>query len=254
MDNSIPVFYHVPKCAGTYVKNTLACHFGVNNGLCTHLMDDQNRGIAITFGPRTYREDINIPPAEKFVLRNYNRVKDSLSKRTFTALMISARGFAMRDDIIQACNIREHKSYMLLRNTYERTYSLYHYLSSDKSKHEPTHGSINSKTFEEYLQSDQLEDCWLIRNLIGISDNKIIDQHDYEAACRILDDINIRDIRDVESLLREMIGKKNHSHNVNSNNSGSSNKRLSLESFDQHVIEAFNQRTYWDQKIYNYYI
>ena len=64
-------------------------------------------------------------------------------------------------------------------------------------------GTIKFKTFEEYLNSYQLEDSWLIRNLINIPDSREITEEDYYQACFILDQFKIKDISKTDFLINE---------------------------------------------------
>jgi hypothetical protein len=74
----------------------------------------------------------------------------------------------------------------VFREPYKRSLSLYNYIKSNNSAHEPTHNSIRSNTFEDYLRSPQLEESWLIRNLIPVNDGVAITEEDFKRTCNML--------------------------------------------------------------------
>ena len=76
--------------------------------------------------------------------------------------MISKLNFDGLNVFDYICKIIKKESvyYTIFRDCFSRTVSMYNYLNSNKSKHEPTHKKIAYNTFEEYIKSYQLEDSW----------------------------------------------------------------------------------------------
>jgi len=248
----IPVFYHVPKCAGTYVQNSAfhILNMQMHNCIRTYLQDQSNHTVAILIGPPTRRVKT------RYVYQDYQEFKKQMPIKNLQVkcLIICDQGFSIRQEILGIFK-QPQQQYMLLRHPYERAYSLYHYLTSNNSKHEPSHGSIQSKSFDQYLQSYEMEDSWLIRQLLNIEDNEIINQQHFNNVCQILDHIVIEDISNADDLLKQMFGTNNRGNRpIYRNDSKSVQMRPPLSSFDQQIIDKFKERTIWDHKIYNHYV
>ena len=257
MSKKIPVFYHVPKCAGTYVQH---CSFKCirrycNNCIRTHLQDANANTLAILFSSPIYPKKKGDKPFH-YVLYDAFKRDINIPNIQLKFVIICDHGFRVHKDILCTLGI-EYKPYMLWRNPYERAYSIYNYLLSDNSFHEATHNKISSRTFEEYLQSYELEDSWLIRHITPINDdNKIIDKEDFDKATKVLDSFDIRDISDANGILREMFSDSFNDTltRVFRNDSGTNNQLPPLSSLSKEVVNKFNERTYWDQKLYSRYV
>lgn len=98
--------------------------------------------------------------------------------------------------------------YCTLREPYNRAVSLYNYINSDFSAHEPTHKQIKSSSLEEYLHSYELEDSWVIRILTGIENNQEINEKIFEKTCQLLSTFSIKDVSKIDELSYEVFSKK----------------------------------------------
>ena len=116
--------------------------------------------------------------------------------------MISNLNFDGLNVFDYICKIikREPVYYTIFRDCFSRTVSMYNYLNSNKSKHEPTHKKIVYNTFEEYIKSYQLEDSWLIRKLLGVPGDKCINEDYFNKSCNILNKVKIADVKNVEEI------------------------------------------------------
>jgi len=157
---------------------------------------------------------------------------------------------------------------MFLREPYGRTLSLFSYLQSSQSAHEPSHGAYDSNTFIEHLNSPQLQGSWLIHNLLNVPDPEIITQDHYEQTCNILDNMLVSDISDVDYVIVKIF---NECYNLGLDIKDFLNKKITrglrintnttkdkleypFESLDEETKNHFLNQTKWDYKIYNKYV
>jgi hypothetical protein len=283
----IPVFLHIPKNAGTYVlgwcfnlvrmqgiltkKNS---QLGWNIALRLILVKKDGQTIFTVVG-----YDPDHLKNSKFIINNDNRYiseididlfLNEMHKIEISSIHIESYGFKfLKTDffkiLFSQLNV-EPLYFCLLRDPLSRAYSMYNYILSNNSKHEDTHGKIKSRSFFEYLRSYELEDCWIIRSLTQIHDNKIIDESDFEQSCSFLDLVKIDDIKNVDALLNDVFEKtysinmdflKTHlSKNIDTRNKtfSAEKDKISISCLDEETKIKYLDRTQYDYKIYNKYI
>jgi len=285
--NKVPVFLHIPKNAGTYVLSwimKLFRYYGIakkwNNhvgwNLCLRrlLITHENRVILTAF----VYDKTNECKSNSF----FNKVENDeycnqttllyflselLNKRFFVfALIIEADGFSFfRQGLMVLFNqILDTTSvcYMILREPFDRAKSMYSYINSTFSAHEPTHNNIKSKTFHDYINSSELEDSWLIRNLVGVSNNEEIQNTHYNDTCKLLHTFKIKDISKVDDLINEVFLEchniaqssiPDHMIDINLNNNSKKNilDTISLNSLDEHTKNTFLKRTHYERLLYS---
>lgn len=287
MMNKIPVFLHIPKNAGTYVLGWTMIflrYYGIaikwnnqvkwNLNLRRIVLRHESKQIATLFvyDPYNVRESnqsfIQHPTDEHSDIVDCGAFIEELKNKKITLFSVIVEDSGIR--LIKENLYKEicgydgcHPLYYtIFRDTYDRALSMYHYIKSPKSAHESTHNAINSKTFSEYLSSYELEDCWLIRNLTGISDNEIINEEIFDTACHILDEFKIKDIKNTDELLNEVFKE---CYNIDQSiapdkdrnvfkNSTSSNDTLTFDNLDENTKSAFLTRTKFDRKLYTKYL
>lgn len=152
--HKIPVFYHIPKCGGTYVitkcREILRAH------------NDQLEGLPVEHNGKTvariFLKNIKVehPAPENLVFS----IGDMLENILF--LTIEPAGIKIRQQILQ--NIDRAHHFSIFRHPFYRIQSLYNYIRSAESAHEPTHMKIRSESFEEYIFSKQFESNWMCHN------------------------------------------------------------------------------------------
>ena len=174
--NHMPVFHHIAKNAGTYVLSwmmMLCRKYNIDIGKnkipgwtsrrirrSIVLLED---GKQLTCCIHTPTDVANINDA--FQRRpESDEVTDYVELEPFIAAIVSGDiepfsisvdpmepGLAaprLAIDKIMSASKRDHQlNFTVLRDPYERCKSLYNYLKSDSSKHEPTHNSIFSENF-----------------------------------------------------------------------------------------------------------
>jgi hypothetical protein len=150
--------------------------------------------------------------------------------------------------------------FTVLRNPFERAFSLYSYLTNSGSRHEPTHGMIVASSFEEYIRSSQLEESWLIRNLREISDGSPITEEDFSEARLILNKFKIADVSKIDTLINGVF-EKCYGLNTGAiqdardfNKNATSGSKRAFRDLDEETQNLFLQRTAFDRRLYAHFI
>jgi hypothetical protein len=270
--NCIPVFYHIPKNSGTYVLHCILSeiktHTKESSKVITVLQDKRELTKLIALDSSGFLEKSNICMPLDQAKTNWNVNVDDLEEKflqnlSIYAVIVKSRGFKVTDTLLNPIfnslsKFNLHK-FIILREPFSRQQSLYHYLTSDKSKHEPSHGNFKSSSFEKHIMSNDLRDGWLIRNLLGISWDLKLTEDNFNKACDILQSFNVYDIEEAETAIKEVLLT---CFNIQNFDTGlfkkriheNTYKKIKLEDFSLTVQKTFIERTYWDQKLYNYFI
>lgn len=166
---------------------------------------------------------------------------------------------------------RKPINFCILREPFSRATSLFNYVKSSDSDHEFITGDsrvcdffdIKSETFEEYIETGELEDSWFIRQLLSLSHNQPITEESATLAINKLKDFKIKDITQVDSLIEEIFSKSynlsfldlfksNPDYSLNKHQSSKTNT-LSFDQLSPELQQKFLDRTYWDRKLWERY-
>ena len=251
----IPVYYHIPKCAGTYTQNLLYSYFENHYGKDLQLYSLRLNGFIIA---NVYLNRVKSSHNNFWFNVEYDDfLKHKHLINTVYAVIINVRGFSIHEEI--KSHFPTSLSFTLLREPFDRQQSLFNYLSSDVSRREKTHGAYKSKTLQEFLGSYEVEDCWLIRVFLGLEPNQIITQQNFDATCQILDKMLINDFKDarstVDTVLKRCYGYTSQDINTDKLYSNSNPiPKLGRTDIDSKTLETFDNRTEWDRKLYNRYV
>lgn len=167
---------------------------------------------------------------------------------------------------------RKPINFCALREPFSRATSLFNYVKSSDSDHEFISSNaevcdffdIKSDTFTEYVQTGELEDSWLIRQLLSLPYNQPITEESAILAINKLKDFTIKDITQVDSLIEEIFSQSynlsfldllesNTDYNLNKHQSSKTNT-LSFDQLSPDLQQKFLDITKWDRKLYNFYI
>jgi len=152
---------------------------------------------------------------------------------------------------------RQPINFLTLREPFSRAKSLFHYLTSSDSDHELVRDEIASSTFEQYIESEELEDSWLIRQVLCLKWSDPIDEGHYNIAIEKLKEFYIKDITQVDYLIEEIFSK---SYNLSfskapesylNRNKSSKINTLQFNQLPPRLQQKFLDRTRWDKKLYN---
>ena len=278
----LPVFFHIPKNAGTYTNDvlwfSLRYHVKTKNArgtmkrlICLDHLGHEEFNIFLYDFEDDYFKNENFTTINNFVVScdfsffaEYYLKNNNLKIYSVT---INAAGFKSADKI---CNYLEQnankdlKKFIILREVLSRECSLFKYLKSDLSKHEKTHGSIAADNLSDYLTSNGVSDSWIIRSLLNIQNDESITDDHYNTCIEKLNEFEVASINTVDSLINKILMEcysynkdtvfnclksiNKDKFNVNKNSSNSS-----IPNLDKCVIFKFRERTKYDSMIYDHF-
>ena len=278
----LPVFFHIPKNAGTYIFNRLFAACALLNRpdyaklgvltirTCEVLKDGL---IAYRFIVRDLNNHCNHSISFSSVdgddycyqvsYEDWLQEKNHLEIKGLCVQDISFLKFKKeKHDILN--DYEELYSFICLRETYDRTQSLFSYLKSTQSQHESTYGVLDNLSFEEYINSIYLEDSWLIRTLNNIPDSEPITDDDYKKSINILSTMHVFNMQSIDDELRDIFQtcydfdlEKWYFHDIYLNKVKNETKNKTSIPFEQLALETqstFLSRTVWDIQLYNHFI
>lgn len=236
MNNKIPVFYHIPKCGGTYVitkcREILRTY---NNGVGVLLCNSKDETLV-----RIFLKNTDIRQAKP-----YNHVSISDMSDDILFIIIEPSGIPLRNKLLK--NIEITHEFTILRHPFYRIQSLYNYIRSTESQHEPSHMSIQSTSFNDYVSDNNFESSWIIQNF---GDNN------YDKAIETLSNMYVYDITDIEKAILNCMLDCYKDININAfdhNNivkNSCSTAKIKFTDISYSARKIFIKKTYHDLKIY----
>jgi hypothetical protein len=249
-NKQIPVFYHIPKSAGTYIRKNflslLRILFSNNDpyrtdGLFNKVKEIYLRydrkyiGNFIVLDPMYFIDDSGICEKE-WISSNKKRAKamntfdyfidlenkDSLDKLLEVCQILSinifSAGFRVHEKILNSILNKNNNpfKFLILRDPFDRACSLFEYLNDEASSHEITHKIFENLVFEEYVLSNQMSDSWLIKNLLDKNDSNELTEKDLNEIINLLSSqFNVYHIDKVDDAICDVLNK---CFNFNANN------------------------------------
>ena len=279
----IPIFYHIPKNAGTYVSDWTM--------------------IALRHYRRTYTNWLKVYTPERDSIKHLQVIKDNfiiarilvldldyycesypkfIAKHSKTewdinvehvtqellgnvflfSVIVESHGFEFRHEILELFKEYNLCQFLILRDPFSRAQSIYNYNTSEKSINDYSNGLIESKSFEGYLMSDQLEDSWLIRKLLNVNDREGLTEYHLERALEILKNFKVYNIKDTDKSIQETFLEcyEFDTQQIELRpldtftRNQTSKEKLNFESLAIKSQEIFRIRTELDNKLYNAFI
>ena len=283
MKRKIPVFYHVPKNAGTYVSNAIMLAFryyrrkytdwckkhipGKDSIKCIQVLDGGYIIARFIIGD----PDHQLENCNSFINKHSNtewdiQLKDfskKLIENVFLfGVVLESHGFRNKDSILKLIQKElEQHQLLILRDPFSRAQSLYDYNAREESVHDYDHKQFKSKTFEDYILSEEISDSWLTRALLNVKDSDPLREKDFMEVCSMLDKMHIYDIAQVDNAIRETILS---CYNIDMSTialqewdfikkNTTNTKKIKFESLSEICQSVFLQKTKWDKKIYDTY-
>ena len=290
MKPTIPIFFHIPKCAGTYVtgcmhslfrqhyRNHLDANEQQDNRQLQRLtVDIPNHGLLTIFAftPAKYYNDASLMTkiddyaSRVSVFKLFSLVKN-LEIEIFSIIiepdfywgdiknLIDLR--PSFDAAYALCDIANsnYKCFGTLRSPFQRVLSAYAYLCEESSSHEPNHKKIMCESLKGYIMSDQLEDSWVIRSLSGKPYSQALEQSDFDYVINFLKDFTFT--LNAEDSINDVFKK---SYNINlkdcefieaNRNQNPDKQNLKLNDLDQETQNKYKNVTQFDYALYKHFI
>jgi len=279
----IPVFYHVPRCAGTFIAEqvmwpSLVKEHRENNKKLKqenkpikyskiHRFDlDLNDSLKfpgdVSFSVSLDHEKLTFPTHESAVtaknLKEYLK-KDWIYIRGIVINPVSngiMPYFSLIEEICQNASCEPYY-FTVLRKPFDWHQSMFYYLR-DVGTWEPTHGRFTGMSFSDYINSDLISDSWIIRNLTGLPDNKSITKKEYDEVVQLLSRFTIGFLDDMPTLLgklREEFGFLVHDVETEEDltNKNKISRKEHISELSGQDIKTFNERTEYDTMLYDHF-
>jgi hypothetical protein len=300
----IPAFIHVPRTGGTYIYNAnkVALRFFLEK-MCYFYPDDFNTSNDFRF---VYKKGDKFPIIEvNLKLDNdtiatifYTQKKNNDLAEQYKLKKVQEYIFEISCDdsriklfldsidifsiIIQPCGLRFLKNnlfqelfrecanlsfYLPMRDPVERLKSLFFYLKSDKSIHEPSYGVYKSNTFEEFI-INEAPDNWCVNQLSGAPKSEKICKLHFGEAKLLLENLNVLffDIKNIDKMLDYAFKRYKFSFlkeipnnfkdfllkfNQNNKNEWSYKCNFYSEEIQKEFVGKLNEKTEYDYKLFN---
>jgi len=295
--NIIPMFFHVPKNGGSYViskSEKFTCakrafmlrEFSLDEKSMNQLFRIRHYTVIDNFGRQIFRisgfklnfnqNDLNSKilklvdntNGNEFTISYENLSKDFLESIILHKVDVLPNGFRFVDEFVKLFNVNDFGflMYTTIRDPFERAVSLYNYINSSISSHEPNHKSLGLLTFDQYISSSEAEDSWLIRNLLDLPDSEILNENVYQLFCEIFNLFRTCEVHDIDVLLDEVykicddlvfsdINKVHPNLNLSkfNYNKNKNSKKTDKKEVSELALSKFQERTFFDQKVFNKY-
>lgn len=275
--NTVPVFLHIPKNAGSFVISSFSRFFvriydgDINAQVQRLQIDDEEFGsftFHVFFIGDKWREDERIHDYKFKAIRsratNFETLYEYIESNQLVLLSVTMepvklnimKSYEKVWDVCEKADM-EPLNFLLLRDPWSRANSVFGYITSKDSEHESTHQAFDIKSFKEYIHSIYLEDSWIIRSLLDLKSAENIDSKNYEKAYNFLEDNKffIRDVSAVKDVIQHVLSKSFKIDVIDTDFFGEANKtnyrKISRSELSQDDCEKFAIRTQWDQKLYD---
>lgn len=281
--SKIPVFYHVPKCAGTYVSDWLVLalrHYRRTriDWKEKHIPNKENiKLLQITKGKNIISKLLVCDPdyliddspelkmlksPEYLINLDSLQLKKILRDCFLFAVVIESEGFRLKDEILKLLSDFNLHQFIIFREPFEREQSIFSYLTSSYSHHEATHAAIKHNSLEDYLLSEQLPDSWVIKNLLNLDDTEELTEKHFKKTLKLLNDsFHVHTLDAVDRAIREAlvscyaIDIEDDSFKIPITVYRNQNKykKIKLNALSKKAQTVFKKRTRWEQKLYSHY-
>lgn len=275
-NSNVPVFYHVPKNAGTFAISLIFLYLRIFrrkiNGLNPEY--ETNRNIVIRnaqnlqfarilgYDPNNY-----CASADDFVKGDLNDdthyyidvekiTNEHLNSFNVFTIILEAGGFLHHNHILSKFPQYNLKKFIILRDPIKRMFSFFNYINSDSAKHEPTYGIIPNN-LSEYVNSHYIEDSWLIRQFANVSDTEGINDNHYDITYNELKHFDVADISNTENLIKQVYADYLNIYLSNADRNSLSKDLVSNQSkkhnndLSEQDLQVVNERIKYEIKLYN---
>lgn len=275
---NVPIFFHVPKNAGTFIESLILNLLRRYNRL--YFQSEYPRELRITIKGL---ECFNIFFIDSENILGLDKNIDHLDSITYRceisdlprdffdsifpfSITVNSNGFRHFDSLFNFFDPDFYcfKPFLALRDPLDRALSLYEYNNSFASAHDEKHGSISYDTFLDYTSSMQFEDAWIIRNLLDVKDEHEISEAIYEKFLKFISHFNIVFTEDSDfpskiGSIYENIYDGLSPHQTPEfwfkdcplTKNENKNKKFQRELLSEDHVKVFNEKSKFDYKLYN---
>ena len=155
-----PIYYHIPKCGGTYVLSSIWRFLSLRQHVKQLIVCDKDQTIARILVEDSTGHESNIFVAKGKPTISINYLKSIANEISY--IHVVPTGIRYIDALYNEVDLELH-AFTTMRHPIQRIISLFNYLNSTSSSHESSHGKIGH-IFDEYLLSQQFEKNWMTNN------------------------------------------------------------------------------------------
>lgn len=263
----LPTFYHITKCAGT---------FALNQQIKLHrqyLLDKKINHV--DFGRRIIIEENNkelgqaliwdknriLVPIKNTVLvkMNLKELKEISTKTEPFSLHISTDGLLVKDKIFNIFEA-DYVKWITIKHPFKLIKSLYYYVKSSQSSHEPYHNAFKSSSLNDHIASDEFP-CnilnYYFNGISSVTEKEYILTKKELATCRVYNtDEATKAINEIFQFCYNLKLSDVHPSIDKSFENANNNVTKNLgseqyENLEPKYKQIFDEKMHWDLKLYN---
>lgn len=277
--NKIPVYYHIPKCGGTYISslyedlnvklarketnkfkqfNNKICrkaivHIQKNRFIVIYCIVQIQDLLKINCDIDSYYNNFSIEELLNLLDQNKIKITSIFIKPTGDGNLLDSRWEV--DKLLKYIK-KEAVYFTIVRDIFDRLYSEYSYLTNKISKHEKTHNSyIQYSSFEKFLI--EYTDY---SNIIcsHISFGNILDENSFTTIKEFFNNFIIGSMDSIHETAIKVWEKcygwsaRYDNDSLFDKNENTSKKNISIDNISPEAREQFLLKTEWDRKLYAY--
>jgi hypothetical protein len=274
MNKRLPIFLHIPKSAGTYIvtgtQTLLEQNCNPQLLVKNFLVDIPNSTLLRVFCAIDNETLFQIQSRMTYKIDKLNAVIDFdefldfvRAKSMQILSMVIEPGyfwgcskfstnllpcFSAAFKICSIYNIN-YSCYTIFRPIAERCKSIYSYLRSQASSHEPNHQCINSSSFEEHVNSEEFETNWICRSILGcesMNESRFVD------VCGLLSKFHVYNILQADQCIDDIFGLCFEANNIKLDKQqlNKNKNKQNPQIINHNLIDAINQKNTWDYRLY----
>jgi SAM-dependent methyltransferase len=272
--NKIPVFFHVPKSAGSYIRSwqKKVLEDNLENGFCNksiiinntegnpilklEIVDDGKLETNRYFNKNMYYDS----SVFEISIKDFKTWKKENQIKIFSCTILSY-GFCIHEellDLIKEISNKDLVNYIIIREPLDKEISFYNYIVTEKPHHEKDVIKLKSKSFKSYVESEEMSDSWLINSLVNAK--KPITEKDFDKTIEILKDFLVFDfdmidhaIKKINKICYNIDLKIDYNAPINKNKSKIRAGSITREDVSEEIKKIFELRKKWEYKIYEKY-
>jgi len=233
----LPVLLHVPRSGGTYITAKI---------LQIARQDPHYSNVYYETGNDFHYRFLT---------------DEAASDKTYLHVIESSGFRGYKEYLSDLYPNQEFKYYMILRNPFDRLYSLYNYLKSSKSHNEKTHKAISYETFDDWIiNGDGSDFNWIIKSMMSLPTGSKIEQKHYFKTFHEIKKINVYDMNNIETCIKDICRTCGFQYltktpeNPYAKNDSGVKEKITFDTASEEVQKQFINKMFWEVTLYaNYF-